>query len=179
MNNLEDHIRNNRKLYDEDEPNNGHLERFINRLDAREKQTKKRSISRSMLAVAAILLLGLILTPVYLFFQDQAETAAPGKGAVELSTIESFYKTQANNYLQQIDQLADRGIVNPAQKAEALKRVEELEMKNKLLSAQYAQLGGDSRLKTAIIRNYQMMSESLNTLIVMTRNTRNYIPEQL
>lgn len=179
MNKLEDHIRNNQRLYEEDEPNDGHLERFLNRLDAREKQTKTRRINTWKMVVAAMLLLGLILTPVYLFFENQPEASATSADVQELSTIEAFYKTQADNYLQQIDLLADRGMVDPAQKANALKRVEELEKKNMLLSQQYEQLGGDSRLKTAIILNYQMMAESLNSLIVMTKNTRNYIPEQL
>lgn len=180
MKNLKEHFHANRALYEQDEPDDGHLERFINRLDVSQSPTSKNSfkIRFWQMAVAASLLVALFVVPLYFWKNKPEPLSEPLTSITDLSTIRDFYTTQTGNYMHQLEMLANKGLVDPAERQDALKRVDELLAKNMTLSMQYERLGGDERLKKAMIRNYRMMSESLSQLIHFSRNTHNFIPEK-
>jgi hypothetical protein len=102
MSDLKKYLEENRNIFDDKEPLDGHFERFeerLNRLDAEKnrKQTLKVRLIAICSAAASILLI--IATGIWLFNSPEKETEP---NISEFAETEMFYQTQMNGQIAAI-----------------------------------------------------------------------------
>ncbi|MDX9929146.1 MAG: hypothetical protein RBS37_04770 [Bacteroidales bacterium] len=165
MSNIDETIRKHRGFFDEEEPSEGHLERFRNKLEQRFTARKRINIGPYLLKAAVVTLL-VTLSSLYSwehFIRPESRTMTLSQVSPQYKEVETFYVRQVNmleNEIVGIDFTFDG----------EHKRMLDEEMK--LMDASFRELQkelkanpGDERIINAMIEHYQTKIEVMSYIL--------------
>ena len=168
---MDDYIRGNLDRFDTEEPLSGHFERFTGRLN----QSAKQRILRpwiTLLKVAAVLLIGLVITYAALrefnILKD-ASGAYLGSTDPELNEAVQYYTTQLNNSYDIIKKLRFNN--DQDEKKQVLDELSEMDKQVQSMERDLQQNPSDERVVHAIINFYQVKIEMMDMIIARAQQT--------
>jgi hypothetical protein len=172
MKNIEDIIRENRGLFEEREPIEGHLERFNWKLEKRlHSNATRRSIVPYLLRAAVVTVL---VTLSSLWTWDHFIRTDRG---MTLGDVSPQYKEVENYYVHQVSFMegelknADFGN-NPAQKLEMKKELKSMDSTYTQLQKELKANPNDERIITAMIEHYQAKVEVMSYIVSQLKTIR-------
>lgn len=174
MSTIDEIVKNNRSNFDFEEPDDGHLERFLTKLE--QKQSKPVRPAHKLIKVLKVAALALILltagaTSWFLLMQSkQVHSAETSELPAELKQVDQYYTQLADQKLLEIDALAKENQVDKTTVDQATNQVTVLLEISKSLIAQYMNLNKDERVFQAIIRNYMLMVSGLDMIVEQVEN---------
>jgi hypothetical protein len=172
MQRIEEIINKNKEAFSESEPQEGHLDRFSEKLTAYHRQ-KEGWFERYAIAVriaAAILLFIAVATLIYtdrlpviknLFTKRLASAELP----MELVEVMHYYNIITDKKVDQIDVLASSTDEAKRVKEKAMKELQALEESNTELENEYAQNPNNERILNALLLNQRKKSEILDKIL--------------
>jgi hypothetical protein len=178
MKTLEDFIKENKEMFMNSEPPEGHFERFNERL----KQQQRRNKIRFMTRISSIAAIGLLVIASSIFVYDRYFDQEPltlnlGDINPQMQKVEYYYTTQINELSVGMDSLS-AGTQENLKKMMA-DELAEMDSIHRDLQKKLGSNPGDDRIVNAMITYYQtkvgMMKSFLNTLtqIKQTNNSKN------
>lgn len=175
MQRIEEIIKKNKEAFSDREPQEGHLERFSEKLTAHHRQ-KEGWFERYAIAVriaAAILVFIAVATLIYtdrlpviknLFTQRLASAELP----MELVEVMQYYNILTDKKVSQIDELAVSTDEASRVKEKAMTELKALEESTNDLEVEYAQNPNNERIINALLQNQRekakILDKILNTL---------------
>jgi hypothetical protein len=173
MKNIEEIIRENRNLFEDHEPIDGHLDRFNWKLEKRlHSNATKRSIVPYLLRAAVVTVL---VTLSSLWTWDHFIRADRG---MTLGDVSPQYKEVENYYVHQVNLMegelknSDFGH-NPDQKLELQKELSSMDSTYIQLQKELKANPNDERIITAMIEHYQTKVEVMGYIIDQLKKIRN------
>jgi cytochrome c-type biogenesis protein CcmH/NrfG len=174
MKTIEDIIRNNRAFFEDQEPSEGHFERFSVKLEIRrQKMAGKRSIVPYLLKAAVVTLL---VTLSSLWTWDHF--IRPGSRRMTLSEVSPQYKEVENYYLHQVN-LMEGEILNldtnqtPEQKEMLIKEMQSMDSTYISLQKELKANPNDERIINAMIEHYQTKLDVMTYIVSQLKSIRN------
>ena len=173
MKTIEDIIRNNRDLFEEKEPSEGHFDRFSVKLEIRCHSSAKRSIVPYLLKAAVVTLL---VTLSSLWTWDHF--IRTGSNRMTLGQVSPQYKEVENYYLHQVN-LMEGEIVNtdlnnnPGQKDMLIKEMKSMDSVYVSLQKELKTNPNDERIINAMIEHYQTKLEVMTYIVSQLKTIRN------
>jgi hypothetical protein len=173
MKHIEDILRENRNLFEDNEPIEGHLERFNWKLEKRlHSNATRRSIVPYLLRAAVVTVL---VTLSSLWTWDHFIRSDRGMTLSQVSPqykeVESYYVHQVNlmeGELKGADFTSD-----PAQKTELQKELRSMDSTYTQLQKDLKANPNDERIITAMIEHYQTKVEVMSYIINQLKTIRN------
>ena len=176
MKTMDDFIRQNAGMFENDEPLTGHEDRFRNRLN-RAGRKKVHSPVWFLLRIAAILVVAVVLS--YFTFKEyrivsiKMNEVAIEKLNPELNEAERFYTNQLNIYYHKIESLGFNN--DKAEKERVLKELSAMDEQVKIMKYDLVQNPDDERVMSAIINFYQVKIELMDMIIARAQKSNNKI----
>ncbi len=179
MQNIEKYIKDHVDEFDSGEPDEGHFNRFAERLAAR-PLLKPASHRPSVMLLVAALIIVMISVSVFVF--DFATSGirkritGETQGAelpLEIREAVQYYDNQTSRQIDTLAKLAENHSETGALCATALKDVRSLDATTAELKRSLTENPGDERVLDAIIRNQQMKEAMLNTIIARLARAQN------
>jgi len=174
MKTIEDIIRNNRDLFEDQEPSEGHFDRFSVKLEIRhQKMASRRSIVPYLLRAAVVTLL---VTLSSLWTWDHF--IRPGSSRMTLGQVSPQYKEVENYYLHQVS-LMEGEIVNmdhsqnPEQKEMLMTEMKSMDSTYVSLQKELKANPNDERIINAMIEHYQTKLEVMTYIVNQLKGIRN------
>ncbi len=173
MKTIEDIIRNNRNLFEDKEPSEGHLDRFSVKLEIRCNARTKRSIVPYLLKAAVVTLL---VTLSSLWTWDHF--IRPGSSRMTLGQVSPQYKEVENYYIHQVN-LMEGEITNtdlnnnPGQKDMLVKEMKSMDSVYVSLQKELKANPNDERIINAMIEHYQTKLEVMTYIVSQLKTIRN------
>ena len=174
MKNIEDIIRNNRDLFGDREPSEGHLERFSIKLEIRsQSRANRRSIVPYLLRAAVVTLL---VTLSSLWTWDHF--IRPGSSRMTLGQVSPQYKEVENYYLHQVNMMEGEIVNvdmknNPEQKELLIKEMKGMDSVYVSLQKELKANPNDERIINAMIEHYQTKLEIMTYIVNQLKTIRN------
>lgn len=164
MKNLEDIIRDNRDKFDEQEPSEGHFERFQQKL--REYHKKNQSLTWTFFLKAAAIAILVVLSGLWVFDRI-SETQSPEKIALESVSPEVkeahiYYSSLMQKKYNQIKQF---DFENQKQKELLLSELHDMDSIYVNIKDDLKMNPNDPRVTNALIRHYQTKLEVMNQIL--------------
>ena len=174
MKTIEDIIRNNRDLFEDKEPSDGHFDRFSVKLEIRcNARANKRSIVPYLLRAAVVTLL---VTLSSLWTWDHF--IRTGSNRTTLGQVSPQYKEVENYYIHQVG-LMEGEIVNtdikrnPEQKVMLMKEMKSMDSAYVSLQKELKANPNDERIINAMIEHYQTKLEVMTYIVNQLKTIRN------
>jgi hypothetical protein len=174
MKTLEDIIRNNKDFFEDEEPSEGHLERFNRKLATRfQSNVNKRSIVPYLLRAAVVTLL---VTLSSLWTWDHFIRS--GSTRMTLGQVSPQYKEVENYYIHQVNMMEGE-IINidlknsPEQKSILLKEMKSMDSVYVSLQKELKANPDDERIINAMIEHYQTKLEVMTYIVNQLKTIRN------
>ncbi len=169
MDNLEKIIRGNRDLFNQEEPSEGHLERFQTLLEMRFAPKRKVSIGPYLLKAAVVTIL---VTLSSLWTWDNF--IRPDGAGLSLGEISPGYRDMERHYTHQVSLMRDEIIeIDLGEEGEHKRMLdEELEKMDEVMSELRHELRanpGDERVVRAMIQHYQTKLEVMSYILNQLR----------
>jgi len=179
MKNLEKYIRDHHDEFDSMEPDQGHFDRFEDRLTDR-SVLKIAGHNRPLILKIAALIIILISVSVFIFdfatreireqFTDQFRQA---ELPLEIRQAFQYYDNQTITQIATIRKLASSHDEAGAIRASTLKNIQNLDASTEELRRSFTENPGNEQILDAIIRNQQMKESMLNTIINQLSQLKN------
>jgi hypothetical protein len=173
MKTIEDIIRNNRDLFEDKEPSEGHFDRFSVKLEIRCHARAKRSIVPYLLRAAVVTLL---VTLSSLWTWDHF--IRTGSSRMTLGQVSPQYKEVENYYLHQVSRM--EGEItntdlnnNPGQKDMLIKEMKSMDSVYVSLQKELKTNPNDERIINAMIEHYQTKLEVMTYIVSQLKTIRN------
>ncbi len=173
MKDIEKIIAENRMLFDDSEPANGHFERFEARLD--KEFTKKKKIKFNLIwqSAAAVAFIFLAINQAILLFGPKNETSQASISlasvAPEYGEMENYYLTAINTGLSNWESLQKDGVLSDEEQKLLNEELHEFEVTFKNLQAELKANPDDERVINAMVEFYQ---SKLNVITLILQNIR-------
>ena len=178
MKTLEDFIKENKEMFMNNEPPEGHFERFGERLQQLHRRNKIRFITR----ISSIAAIGLLLITSSIFIYDRYFDRNPvmlnlGDVNPQMQKVEFYYTSQIDELTVGLDSLSTDSQENI--KKMISNELAEMDSIHRELQQKLGSNPGDDRIVNAMIIYYQtklgMMKSFLHTLtqIKQTNNSKN------
>jgi hypothetical protein len=173
MKTIEDIIRNNRDLFEDKEPSDGHFDRFSVKLEIRSNARVRRSIVPYLLKAAVVTLL---VTLSSLWTWDHF--IRTGSSRMTLGQVSPQYKEVENYYLHQVS-LMEGEIINtdlkshPGQKEMLVKEMKSMDSVYVSLQKELKANPTDERIINAMIEHYQTKLEVMTYIVSQLKTIRN------
>ncbi|MCX6226915.1 MAG: hypothetical protein NTV01_19565 [Bacteroidia bacterium] len=178
MKTLEDFIKENKDMFMNNEPPEGHFERFGERLKQMQRRNKMRLITR----ISSIAAIGLLLITSSIFIYDRYFDREPallnlGDLNPQMQKVEYYYTSQIDDLSVGLDSLSTDAQDNI--KKMISDELAEMDSVHRELQQKLGTNPGDDRVVNAMITYYQtklgMMKSFLQTLtqIKQTNNSKN------
>ena len=156
MSELEDFIKKNKEQFELQEPTDGHLERFIRKLD-KEEESKKTSVVTFWRVAAAIIILVAVSVSVLLprfNTTDDVQYASMTLGDVseDLAEVELYYESKLEKEYEALNELSQS---DPEVKA-YMDELEKLNEVYKELESQLYSSASHEKLVLAMIENFRL-----------------------
>jgi hypothetical protein len=164
MKTIEDIIRQNKGFFEE-EPSDGHLERFSTMLEIRfRKQTPKRSIVPYLLRAAVVTLL-VTLSSLYVW----DNYLSPKNKRMSLSEVSPQYREVENYYVHQVKlmegEITESNLTSPEQKQMLITEMKSMDSVYISLQKELKANPNDQRIISAMIEHYQTKVDVMNYII--------------
>jgi hypothetical protein len=174
MKNLEEMIRSERDLFDAHEPDDGHINRFVKRLDELEMPKRQFWLNTTWMAVAAALV---ILVAGWWFLQISGYSLKQTNQ--NIAGLTSEFK-EAQSYYQHIlgermNQLRSVNISDPKMKERLITEMDELEKSDELIMNDLRNDPGNEAIIHAIIEQYQTRLNIFNRLLKQLSPLSNHV----
>lgn len=174
MSKIEEIIKKNRSSFDDEVPDDGHLERFLTKLEQKQSNTnlhRRRSFKVLKVAAIALILLTAGITSWFMLMPaNQIQSAEIASIPDELIKADQYYTQMADQKLVEIDALAEENQLDKATVEHAANQVEVLLEISKSLIARYMSMNKDERIFQAIIKNYMLMVSGLDMIVEQVEN---------
>lgn len=174
MKTIEDVIRNNKGFFEDQEPSEGHFDRFSVKLEIRhQKMASRRSIVPYLLKAAVVTLL---ITLSSLWTWDHFIRS--GSRRMTLGQVSPQYKEVENYYLHQVN-LMEGEIVNmdqnqtPEQKELLMKELKSMDSTYVSLQKELKANPNDERIINAMIEHYQTKLDVMTYIVNQLKGIRN------
>jgi hypothetical protein len=156
----------------EEEPQDGHFERFAERL--RMAESKRKSIQLTpFLKVAAVLVIILLSANLYVFLRNPKtmvkETVASKS---DLGEASFYYTNSINNGIRDLEKMANEGIGSQKELAQIKHELSEMDSLFVNLQAEYKANPNDERIINAMIEYYQTKLDIVNTIKTDLENVK-------
>lgn len=159
---IEDFVKNNKSLFDTEEPLDGHFERFKSKL---ENQKKPKRFLYNSLKYAAVILFFISTFMIYktYFKANNAEITAENNvdAKDDFNDIKSFYNSQLDEKLKELNSLSCKN----DEKQNIQNDFEELNNEYNELLTEYKSDPNNNLIKNALISNYRLRIDTLGRLI--------------
>lgn len=162
---LEDWIKHNREILDSDEPQSGHQERFLEKLDRQQRILGRRQAIRSFVRIAAILLVMLSLAGGLYYetgIQGGAKETVAGMPP-ELKEAEQFYNQQLQT---KYDIIRSLHFPDESMKAKILSDISQNDDSYARLKEDLKANPGNEMTFDAMIEYYQTRLDVVNKIIM-------------
>jgi len=174
MKNIEDIIRNNKEFFNEEEPSEGHFERFNRKLEimCRTKVTR-RSIVPYLLKAAVVTLL-VTLSSLWTwdhFIRSDRNRITLGDVSPEYREVENYYVHQVNLMESEIVNIDLKN--NPEQKEILFKEMRSMDSVYVQLQKELKVNPDDERIINAMIEHYQTKVDVMTYILNELKNIRN------
>ena len=174
MKNIEEIIRENRNIFDEKEPMDGHLDRFNWKLEKRlHSNDSKRSIVPYLLRAAVVTLL-VTLSSLWTwdhFIRPGSSRTTLGQVSPQYKEVESYYIHQVNMMEGEIVNLDFKN--NPEQKTMLVQEMKSMDSVYVSLQKELKSNPNDERIINAMIEHYQTKIEVMNYILNQLRTVKN------
>ena len=174
MKTIEDIIRNNRDLFGEREPSEGHLERFSVKLEIRcQSGANRRSIVPYLLRAAVVTLL-VTLSSLWTwdhFIRPESSRMTLGQVSPQYKEVESYYLHQVNMMEGEIVNVDLKN--NPEQKELLIKEMKSMDSVYVSLQKELKVNPNDERIINAMIEHYQTKLEVMTYIVNQLKTIRN------
>ncbi len=171
--NIEEMILNNLKELNDNEPMDGHFERFQAKLNT---QNKKKKITFNVVwkvaAAVVFVLLAVNQANIYLSPDKQTENPAINNADFSLASVSpeykevEFYYTNAINIgLDQWNSLKTDGFISETEQETMVAELADFEARFKTLQTDLAANPGDERVINAMLEYYQAKLEIINMIV--------------
>jgi len=163
---LERLILNNRKSIHNDEPMEGHFERFEARLQKAAKPSPRISY-QLFLKVAAIVVFALLAvnqTRIY-FFPEKQETLSLGSISPEYREVEFYYTSSIQLGMDQWEKLKKEGLISESEQQMMHKEQAEFDQMYQKLQEDLKANPDDERVINAMLEYYQTRMNVMNLVI--------------
>lgn len=189
--NIEDLILNNLEALNDNEPNEGHFERFEARLQAMNQKKKVFSLNVVWKVAAAAVFAFLVVNQGIIWFsaEPRNQTSAAGNQEMTLSTVSAeyeeveFYYTNAINVgLNQWENLVEQGLISQEEQQMMQNELEEFEIVFQKLQNDLSLSPNDDRVINAMLEYYQTKLSLINMIVeklqeVKQKNNENHETE--
>jgi hypothetical protein len=173
---LDEYIRGNLDRFDTEEPLEGHFNRFTERLSQLEKR-RIRQTGRVLLRIAAIVLIGLIISYAAIrefdLLKQGSENIYSGSAGPELNEAVQFYTTQLSISYNKIQNLRFNN--DKDEKKQVLQELSEMDKQVQAMKQDLKQNPDDERIVHAIINFYQVKIEMMDMIIARTQQATSSI----
>ena len=157
MNNLEEHIRNQREEFDDLLPPEGHFERFNDKLN------KKMSAKSYVMRIAAIFIVGIIITGVSFYSIRNLNMNNNIYASADKDLQEAvYYYASINNEME--DKIKEMDIED-AEKEQILKDIDTYDQGFEEIKEDLKDYPEDERVKNAVISHHRGKTAMLNIII--------------
>ncbi|MBT3748663.1 MAG: hypothetical protein HN936_02880 [Bacteroidetes bacterium] len=165
MDQLEKIMRENKELFMEQEPSEGHFNRFEKHLIQQNRKTKTISLAKRISRVAAIGLLAIMSSMwAYNEFLAPAELISLGDVNQEYQEVEFYFTSQINSKYQE---LQDNELLNDVDYQNTLS--DEMTQMDSIYTHLQKELGsnpGDERIINAMIKLYQTKLQVITNILI-------------
>lgn len=171
---FEDKIRKNKKSFDAFEPEEGHFDRFQQKLDELHPEEKSIKIFnfKTLLKIAAAILIFACASIVLIIISDNNPkkenigfVEKPNELSEELSEMKVYYASMAEKKMNIIDKLIETDTLSNEFKEIAEREVEIINRENQELQSEFQNNKNDKRLFGAILNNFKVISSVLDKII--------------
>jgi hypothetical protein len=171
---VDDFIRDNRELFNADDPPEGHLSRFYDKLETSGSAGKTRTLS-ALLKIAAVAVIGLFLSALLYKGISLYQSALEDDSCLnkELCEAEDFYSKQAETYYRRIEKMPFTN--DPQTREEILKELREMDVQVEGMKEDLKQNPNDERVIYTIINYYQEKIDMMDMIIERTSVSTNAI----
>jgi hypothetical protein len=172
---IDDFFRENRELFEADDPPEGHFNRFSAKLEASASHGKARTLSM-ILKIAAVVIFGLFLSA-FLYYKGFSlfHSALKEDSCLntELCEAEDFYSKQAETYYRRIEKMPFTN--DPQTHKEILKELREMDAQVAGMKEDLKQNPNDERIIYTIINYYQEKIDLMDMILTRTSVSTNAI----
>ncbi|MFA5328621.1 MAG: hypothetical protein WC384_12590 [Prolixibacteraceae bacterium] len=163
---LERLILNNRHSIQDEEPRNGHFERFEARLQKAAKPNRRINLQLifKVAAVVVFALLAVNQARIY-FFPDKKETLSLGSISKEYREVEFYYTNSIQNGMKQWNTLKSEGFVSEQEQQMMQNEQEEFDQVYQKLLKDLKANPNDERVINAMLEYYQ---SRMNVISIIT-----------
>jgi hypothetical protein len=174
MKNIEDYIRNNKDFFEDQEPSEGHMERFSRKLEVRcQSRVIKRSIVPYLLKAAVVTLL-VTLSSLWTwdhFLNPNSKRMTLGQVSPQYKEVESYYVHQVNLMESEIGDINLSN--NPAQKEMLMNELKSMDSTYVSLQKELKANPNDERIISAMIEHYQTKLDVMTFIVNQLKTIRN------
>lgn len=163
---LEKLILNNRHSLEDEEPMEGHFERFEARLQKASKPTKVINF-RPILQIAAIVVFALLAVNqvrIY-FFPNKQEELTLGSISPEYREVEFYYTSAIEMGMNQWDKLSNEGLISESEQQMMMEEQKEFDQMYQRLQKELEANPNDERVINGMIEYYQARMSLINLII--------------
>jgi hypothetical protein len=164
MDKLEKYINDNRDAFD-DEPLEGHFQRFDEKLKQL-NQTQKRPVpSFLFLKIASVLVIVLLSANlIFSLLRKTPEKEMESLASKEMNDAVHFYSVKISSGMNQLNNLAGQGIGSEKEVSQLKKEMEEMDLLFQSLQNEYSANPNDERIINAMIEHYQTKLNIINRI---------------
>ncbi len=156
----------------EEEPQDGHLERFAERLRLAESKQKGFQLT-PFLKVAAVLVIILLSTNLYVHFRNsKSEIKETVATKSDLSEASFYYTNSINSGIRDLEKMANEGIGSHKELVQIKHELSEMDSLFVNLQAEYKANPNDERIINAMIEYYQTKLDIVNTIKTDLENVK-------
>lgn len=163
---LERLILNNRSALQEEEPLDGHFERFEARIRKNKKQVRIINF-RTVLRIAAIVVFALLAVNqarIY-FFPEKQKTLSLGSISEEYREVEFYYTNAIQSGMNQWEKMKNEGLISAAEQEMMQKEQEEFDQMYQKLVEDLNANPNDERVINAMLEYYQARMNIITLII--------------
>lgn len=171
MLNFEDNIKRNKSYFDKHEPDVGHSERFINKLDQADLSKRDtfqfKLVYKIAAGVAFLFIAGFFLIYLLNTSQKSSEVFVNSiEYSQDLNDILAYYDAVSLEKVNEIDNLVTDSDKAEALKKTALNRLEDIDGGLASIEKEFAKNPEDENIKSALINNKRKKVEVMDNILI-------------
>lgn len=172
MDKLDKLFQDHRELFDE-EPKEGHFQRFEGRLDQFHSRRTNALKSWPFLKIAALLIIILLSANLFMHLLPSGTEKKDQQVAYnEMEETASFYTVKINTGMSQLKEMAGQGIGSDQELNQVKKELYEMDLLYQELQEEYSKNPDDERVVNAMIEYYQTKLEIINKIKTDLENVK-------
>ncbi len=157
----------------DEEPMEGHFQRFEARLENYHSKKKRTLITSPFLKIASVVIILLLCANLIAYLlPGKKENNQQRFASTEMNETVNFYTVRINSGILQLKQMADQGIGSEQEVEQVKKEMEEMDRLYQDLQKEYSKNPNDERVVNAMIEYYQTKLDIINTIKTDLENVK-------